>query len=346
MKPGEFTPAGDAFPKTAIVFRETAPSRQLLLRFLVGSVRLILLSALVIIIGDSLRKIVALQEAILISHYVFVAGLGVFGGYLLWRISTDFGKSVKRKLGGATIVGLVPTMNDAVAIVEQGSNQARVSGGMTAYISRELTSIHLQPQKSDNDGIRLRPGTYTIGRGFFTDLTIHHPTVSKVHAELKITTDGFTLQDLSSTNGTFINDARLDPNLAIALQDGDQVAFGECGFRFERRARPKVTWTLAYSWDGNKYTHELHGTVIVGRDQECTLQVPGPLVSRRHCRITIVEQELTVQDLESSNGTYGRRRLRPNRIYSFTKDVVLYLGPSGHQDALKLTITRRKIKDE
>src|SRR5712691_8213577 len=43
---------------------------------------------------------------------------------------------------------------------------------------------------------------------------------------------------------------------------------------------------------------------IVGRQSGCDLRIPSSSVSRRHCRLSFRDGYLTVEDLESSNGTY------------------------------------------
>ncbi len=46
------------------------------------------------------------------------------------------------------------------------------------------------------------------------------------------------------------------------------------------------------------------GTSTIGRRPDCDVRIPLSIVSRKHCRFTINEQELTIQDLGSANGTY------------------------------------------
>src|SRR6516164_6498564 len=46
------------------------------------------------------------------------------------------------------------------------------------------------------------------------------------------------------------------------------------------------------------------GEHIAGRDPECSLVVDGTTVSRRHARITVLSGNVTVEDLESTNGTH------------------------------------------
>jgi pSer/pThr/pTyr-binding forkhead associated (FHA) protein len=57
---------------------------------------------------------------------------------------------------------------------------------------------------------------------------------------------------------------------------------------------------------------------IIGRELGCGLRIPSAEVSRRHCRIDVGENSLSVEDLNSINGTYvnniaviGRQDLSP-----------------------------------
>lgn len=47
-----------------------------------------------------------------------------------------------------------------------------------------------------------------------------------------------------------------------------------------------------------------HDKTLIGRGEDCALQIPLLGVSRRHCELMKGDQELTVRDLASSNGTY------------------------------------------
>jgi len=43
---------------------------------------------------------------------------------------------------------------------------------------------------------------------------------------------------------------------------------------------------------------------VIGRRSSCDLQVPLPIVSRKHCQISEVDGQLRIRDLGSRNGTY------------------------------------------
>lgn len=65
----------------------------------------------------------------------------------------------------------------------------------------------------------------TIGRDQSSDIVINIPEVSRKHARLRQETGGFVLEDLGSTNGTFVNGQRLSgPH---SLRPGDTIMLGE-----------------------------------------------------------------------------------------------------------------------
>jgi len=72
----------------------------------------------------------------------------------------------------------------------------------------------------------------TIGRGAQNDLTIPSDEYASArHARFEPRRDGVWVQDLGSTNGTYLNGARLDR--PRRLSSGDVVRIGETDLRYE-----------------------------------------------------------------------------------------------------------------
>jgi pSer/pThr/pTyr-binding forkhead associated (FHA) protein len=68
----------------------------------------------------------------------------------------------------------------------------------------------------------------TVGRSPECDIHIPDPGLSRVHARLVPGDDGVRIEDLDSTNGSFLNDHRVRRETAGV---GDEIAFDKVRFR-------------------------------------------------------------------------------------------------------------------
>jgi pSer/pThr/pTyr-binding forkhead associated (FHA) protein len=95
----------------------------------------------------------------------------------------------------------------------------------------EAYLVHIAPPGSDADGRhRLGPKPVVVGRDGDCGVADPHPSVSRRHAIILLQADGrFLITDLGSTNGTFVNDARVD---SAVLADGDRDRVGSSVYRF------------------------------------------------------------------------------------------------------------------
>lgn len=71
----------------------------------------------------------------------------------------------------------------------------------------------------------------TIGRGAENHVDLVDPRVSRRHARLSRTGDGVLVEDLGSTNGTFVNGSRLVGQARVT--PGDVIAVGDTELRIE-----------------------------------------------------------------------------------------------------------------
>jgi len=65
---------------------------------------------------------------------------------------------------------------------------------------------------------------WVVGRGRSADLALAEPTISRAHAAIGFEAEGFFLQDLGSTNGTWVNGG---PAQRVVLKDGDTIQMGK-----------------------------------------------------------------------------------------------------------------------
>ncbi len=102
--------------------------------------------------------------------------------------------------------------------------------------------------------IDLQPGrTVVVGRAVTSDIPIYDPTISRKHAELLLTSTGVKVKDLGSSNGTFLNGARITEAVG---GENDVVTFGKVAFRIKSvtapSPRPQVVPPVASDFGGPK----------------------------------------------------------------------------------------------
>ena len=71
----------------------------------------------------------------------------------------------------------------------------------------------------------------TVGRVADNSLQIQQASVSRHHAILRLTAEGWTIEDLGAENGTWVNGERVQTRI---LADGDRVNIGAVRFVFRK----------------------------------------------------------------------------------------------------------------
>jgi pSer/pThr/pTyr-binding forkhead associated (FHA) protein len=88
------------------------------------------------------------------------------------------------------------------------------------------------PALAGGEQITIDTSALTVGRGGANDVSIEADEfASSRHARFEARRDGIYLEDMGSTNGTFVNDERV--TRARRLAPGDLIRIGETDLRFE-----------------------------------------------------------------------------------------------------------------
>lgn len=74
--------------------------------------------------------------------------------------------------------------------------------------------------------IEVRESGGVIGRSAECDIRLPAPTVSRQHATVEFSGGQWTITDLGGTNGTFLNDVRLESSSQSLLVEGDRLQIG------------------------------------------------------------------------------------------------------------------------
>jgi diguanylate cyclase (GGDEF)-like protein len=88
-----------------------------------------------------------------------------------------------------------------------------------------------------------------LGRAPDCHIVLDEDSVSRQHVRIEVSPTGYYAVDLESTNGTFVNDVRID---SARLRDGDYLRVGDCIFRF-----------LSGDNVETRYHEELHRLTII-----------------------------------------------------------------------------------
>jgi hypothetical protein len=151
--------------------------------------------------------LLALKIAFLVLLYLFI-----------WRIVRSAARDLR--LPQESMI-LAPQQAAAAGLLAQPS--ARETGRLVVLQS---------PALDEGDLYTLDSHPLTIGRGATNDVSLREDEYSSTrHARLEPRRDGVWIEDIGSTNGTFVNGIRLTRERRLV--PGDVVRIGETDLRFE-----------------------------------------------------------------------------------------------------------------
>jgi Domain of unknown function (DUF4388)/FHA domain len=98
-------------------------------------------------------------------------------------------------------------------------NAVQYMGASTRVIVSRLTML----KEGHETSVPLTRDAHTLGRHRNNDIVISDPKVSSFHARIDRTLDGFSVTDLKSRNGTYVNGRRVETS---RLKAGDEIRVG------------------------------------------------------------------------------------------------------------------------
>jgi pSer/pThr/pTyr-binding forkhead associated (FHA) protein len=148
---------------------------------------------------------------------------------------------------------------DLVFLQQSAAAAAKVQGVVKAALVRDAPDATVH---------EIAPGEIALGRGPSCNVVAESGAVSKVHARIERTREHLLLEDLGSSNGTFVNDVRVT---SAFLKDGDRISLagveaylvsveigeitsssgrfsGVVSVNTGRRSRFNADWKTRYDW--------------------------------------------------------------------------------------------------
>jgi pSer/pThr/pTyr-binding forkhead associated (FHA) protein len=213
--------------------------------------------------------------------------------------------------------------------------------------------ILLNPNGPEQE-FELAKANISLGRAITNDIILNDGRVSRNHARLESGTQGLTLVDLNSSNGTRVNGKRIE---RATLVPGDTISLGSQQLRYEvadpsedlgltqidspaqfdrtmneeflpvainETSSPSlVVFTGDKTWRIDLADLDL---ASIGRDESCSVYLDYPNISRRHAEVGREGDVFVLKDLGSTNGTWvGDQRVDQ---LTLRDGVVFRIGPA------------------
>lgn len=120
-------------------------------------------------------------------------------------------------------IGLILVLGSVILLSAMIVMRLRGSTVQPAAPAVSFATLHITYQDGGTKSIPITSYQVSIGRRLDSQVMLHDPDVSKDHAELLITQEGYLLRDLGSTNGTFINGVQISEQY---LYLNDEITLG------------------------------------------------------------------------------------------------------------------------
>jgi hypothetical protein len=154
---------------------------------------------------------IAVSEALLVLKILFLVLLYLF----IWRIVRSAAKDVRMPQESFVLApGSVPGLGE----------QPRVETGRLVVLK--------SPALEQGDEVQLDSAPLMLGRGSRNDVDLGRDEyASSEHARIEPRRDGVWIEDVGSTNGTYLNGTRLTGPKRLSV--GDVVRVGETELRYD-----------------------------------------------------------------------------------------------------------------
>jgi pSer/pThr/pTyr-binding forkhead associated (FHA) protein len=248
---------------------------------------------------------------------------------------TDVGQELLNEIAAAKIALMNPSKRLAYdQSLRSATPEAELENGLGATLMESPKDAHQsQPYNRGDDeklvispidatyidlesaesGVRFKD-RWIVGYHPECDFRVDGQTVSGIHCQITRTRNRLYISDLSSTNGTYVNQERVQETKRLGPLD--LITLG-------RDHRITLPERLMPSDD-----HHEAVAIFVGRGKGNELQLDSRRVSPFHARLIFRQRSVIVEDLRSKDGTFiqreGAEAMRIDRIRLRKHDVLRF----------------------
>ena len=156
-----------------------------------------------------------------------------------------------------------------------------------------------------------------VGSGEDCEIRVDSPYVSGRHCRLEWDGQRCVLEDLGSTNGTFLNGTKIVGRVAVVPTDS--ITLGR------QLPLPWPKQLLEPSQESHAaapFSCRTGDAIQIGRAKDCHIVLDYPMVSHRHASVRQTNGGLAVRDLGSTNGTFVRGHRIQDEVIIQPGDVI------------------------
>ena len=155
-----------------------------------------------------------------------------------------------------------------------------------------MAKLHIIKGPAKGEIFDLTGQTVFIGRSSISDIQINDETVSRMQLKITRIANTFFVEDLRSTNGTFINDERIEPGEGFEVNEEDTISIGNSVLRLGEISPSKAFGVKDFAPAPLKKSQNGNGGFM--RDRRS----PSPRSLRLICRVAeLMRQSLNINDV-------------------------------------------------
>jgi ABC-type multidrug transport system ATPase subunit/pSer/pThr/pTyr-binding forkhead associated (FHA) protein/ABC-type multidrug transport system permease subunit len=183
------------------------------------------------------------------------------------------------------------------------------------------------------------PTTWIIGRSESCDIVVSQDAVTSRHCSLTHDGQQWILEDLGSSNGTFVDGYRLVPRQPVIVTTQNRITLGQVTpmpwpTQAPRRLAALPSDNLTIRTSEQPRNTGAFRTIRIGRGPENDVVIDYPMISWEHAVIIDQIGQLVVEDLNSRNG------VAVNRIENRVKSAIIQPGDDLYLGSYKLPVSR------
>ena len=164
-----------------------------------------------------------------------------------------------------------------------------------------------------------------VGRQANNEIVLQDSTVSGHHAIITVKGNEFFIEDTGSRNGLFVNGKKV---FSSAIRFGDDIKLGDCYLNlmmYSNLLRDEVQTGNTNDFKSTSIDPGSKSQIRIGRAPDNDVIINEPYISAHHCIMMIDSSgNMTIQDLNSSNGTFVNRE--KVTLKSILRDDTVQLG--------------------